>query len=117
GDIDALQVVLARGANRDLALERGTTRGWRRNGPLAAEVGTGERAVRVIEELFRAPLKNQLAAMLARAWTKVDHVIGGANGLLIVLDDHHRVPEVPEVRERLQQLAVVALVQADRRLV
>ena len=105
------------GANRDLALEGRTTRARRWNGPLAAKIGTRERAVRVVEQLFRASLENQLSSVLARAWTKVDHVIGGANGLLVVLDDHHRVPEVAQVRERLEQLAVVALVQADRRLV
>ena len=69
------------------------------------------------EELFRSSLENQLPAVLARARAKVDHVVGGANGLLVVLDDNDCVPEVAQVRERLQQLAVVALVQADRRLV
>jgi hypothetical protein len=34
-----------------------------------------------------------------------------------VLDDDHRVADVAQVLERLQQAVVVALVQADRRLV
>ena len=40
-----------------------------------------------------------------------------AHRLLVVLDDDHRVAEVAQALERLDQLRVVALVQADRRLV
>ena len=47
----------------------------------------------------------------------VDDVVGGADGLLVVLDDEHAVAEVAQPRQRLEQARVVALVQADRRLV
>ena len=40
-----------------------------------------------------------------------------ADRLLVVLDDDHRVAEVAQARERVDQAPVVALVQADRRLV
>ena len=69
------------------------------------------------QELVGAALEDHLAAMLAGAGAKVDHVVGGPNRLLVVLDDDDRVAEIAQVRERRQQLAVVALVQADRRLV
>src|SRR5690606_36231539 len=36
---------------------------------------------------------------------------------LVVLDDDERVPEVAQARERLDEATVVALVQADARLV
>ncbi len=58
-----------------------------------------------------------MAAEIARAGTEIDHVVGGADRFLVVLDDDHRVAEIAQPRQRRQQLAVVALVQADRRLV
>ena len=47
----------------------------------------------------------------------VDHVVGGADRLLVVLDHDHGVAEVAQALEGLEQARVVALVQADRRLV
>ena len=44
-------------------------------------------------------------------------MIGGAHRLLVVLDDDHGVAEVAQLLERGEQPRVVALVQADRRLV
>ena len=55
--------------------------------------------------------------MLARARAHVDEVVGGAHHLLVVLDDEHGVAEVAQPLERPDQLLVVALVEADRRLV
>ena len=58
-----------------------------------------------------------MAAVLARAGTEIDQIVGRANRLLVVLDDEHGVAEVAQLAERREQPAVVALVQADRRLV
>ena len=55
--------------------------------------------------------------MDARAGADVHEVVGGAHGVLVVLDDHHRVAEVAQLFQRGDQLVVVALVQADARLV
>ena len=55
--------------------------------------------------------------MLAGAGPEVDDVVGGADRALVVLDHDHRVAEVAQALERPDQLLVVALVQADRRLV
>jgi hypothetical protein len=60
---------------------------------------------------------DDLAAVLAGARADVDDVVGGADRLLVVLDDDHGVAEVAQPLERLDQPRVVALVQADRRLV
>ena len=57
------------------------------------------------------------AAVLARPGPDVDHVVGGADGLLVVLDHDHRVAQVAQPHQRADQPLVVALVQADRRLV
>ena len=55
--------------------------------------------------------------MLSGAGADVDDVIGNANGLLVVLDDDDGVPDVAQPHERVDEPLVVALVQADRRLV
>ena len=48
---------------------------------------------------------------------EVDQVVGGADRLFIVLDDDHRVAEVAQPHQRREEPRVVALVQADARLV
>ena len=58
-----------------------------------------------------------MAAVLAGAGPEIDHVVGRPDRLLVVLDDDDGVAEIAQARQRRQQLAVVALVQADRRLV
>ena len=58
-----------------------------------------------------------MAAVLAGAGPHVDQVVGRAHHLLVVLDHEHGVAEVAQPLERPDQLAVVALVEPDRRLV
>ena len=55
--------------------------------------------------------------MRARAGADVDEVVRRAHRVLVVLDDDERVAEVAQSLERGEQLVVVALVQADGRLV
>ena len=57
------------------------------------------------------------AAVLAGARPEIDEVVGGANRLLVVLDDEHGVAEIAKPAQRREQTPVVALVQPDRRLV
>ncbi len=53
------------------------------------------------------------AARAARR-ADVDHVVGCADRLLVVLDDDDAVAEIAQGLERLDQLLVVMLVEADR---
>ena len=55
--------------------------------------------------------------MRTRAGTDVDEVVRRAHRVLIVLDNDERIAEVAQSLERGEQLVVVALVQADGRLV
>ncbi len=55
--------------------------------------------------------------MLTRARTNVDDVVGGANGVLVVLDDDQRVTQIPQPHQRLDESSVVALVEPDGRLI
>ncbi len=63
------------------------------------------------------PAATMRAAVDAGARPHVDDVIGGADRLLVVLDDEHGVAEVAQALQRVEQARVVALVQADGRLV
>ena len=47
----------------------------------------------------------------------VDDIVGGQDRVLVMLDDDDRVAEVAQVLQRVEQAGIVALVQADRRLV
>ena len=57
------------------------------------------------------------AAVNAGAGADVEHMVGGADGVLVVLDHDHGVAEIAQALERFDQPVVVALVQADRGLV
>ena len=61
--------------------------------------------------------RRRRAAVHAGARAHVDQVVGRADRVLVVLDHDHRVAEVAQALQRLQQPVVVALVQADRGLV
>ena len=55
--------------------------------------------------------------MLARPRPYVDDIVGHSDRLFVVLDDKDGVADVAQAQQRLHELAVVALVQADRRLI
>ena len=60
---------------------------------------------------------HDLAAVLARAGTDVDDPIGGSDRVFVVLDHDERIAEAFQLDESVDEASVVALVQADRRLV
>ena len=62
-------------------------------------------------------LGDDLAAMHAGAGPDIDDIIGGADGVLVMLDHDHGIAEIAQPLERFEQPGIVALVQADRRLV
>ena len=62
-------------------------------------------------------LRDDLAAVDARAGAEVDHVVGMADGVLVMLHHDHRVAEIAQALERFQQPVVVALVEADAGLI
>jgi len=83
---------------------------------LAGEELAGDR-LRVALDLLRGALGDDVAAVDASPGAHVDEVVGRAHHLFVVLDHEHGVAEVAQALERPDQLAVVALVEADRRLV
>ena len=92
-----------------------------RSGPLdgerlAREVLAGE-ALRGRITSSRPSRRHDVPAVDARARPEVDDVVGGAQGLLVVLDDDEGVADVAQVHERVDEPLVVALVEADGGLV
>ena len=117
GHVDVLQVVRARAADDDLALRCGASGGRSRNRALAAQVRAGERPMPVRKQLRRLALEDDVSAMLAGARSQVHDVVGGANRFFVVLHDNDGVSQVAKTGQRRQQAPIVALVQANRRLV
>src|SRR6266516_2548831 len=60
---------------------------------------------------------DDLAAVAAGARAQVQHMVGGADRLFVVLDDEHGVAEVAQLAQCVEQPGVVALMQADGGLV
>ena len=55
--------------------------------------------------------------MHAGARAQIDDIVGGEDGFLVVFDDDDGVANIPQVNQRAEQALVVALVQANRRLI
>src|SRR5690606_21720854 len=96
-------------------VDRSTRRGDLDAAP-AGEVVARERLV-ILEQRLVRPGMDDAAAVLAGARTDVDEPVGGADRVLVVLDDDERIAQILELDERLDESTVVALVQTDARLV
>ena len=55
--------------------------------------------------------------MFTSAWTNVNDPIGRANGVFIVFNNHDCVAKIAKTYERFDEAMVIALMQADARLV
>ncbi len=55
--------------------------------------------------------------MGAGAEADIDHVIGRDHRVLVMLDHDHGIAEIAQPPQRIEQACIVALMQADRRLV
>ena len=62
-------------------------------------------------------LRDDRAAVHSRARSQVDDVIGLADRILVVLDHDHRIAEIAQIHERVEQALIIALVQSDGGLV
>ena len=82
----------------------------------AGQVLAGQRS-RVLQQARHRARVHDVAAPLPRARADVDHPVRAADRVLVVLDDEDRVAQLAEVLEGVDEAVVVALVQADGRLV
>ena len=65
-------------------------------------------------DLCRGALGHHVAAQAACAGAQVEHVVGVADGVFVVLHHQHGVAQVAQPFQGLDQALIVALVQADR---
>ena len=113
---DVLQIVAAGVDHLDgAAMVRRPPVGHRHR-KLTGEVLAGQR-FRVAHDLVGRAFRDDVAAMHAGAGADIEHVIRQANGVLVMLDHDHGVAEVAQPLQGIEQPGIVALVQADRRLV
>ena len=111
------QVVAARADDGELAAGVGGAAARRdRDRPLAGQELAGQR-IRIGGDLGRRSPGDDLAAMYAGAGADVDDIIGGPDRVLVVLDHDHRIAEPAQAAQRVEEPRIVALVEADRRLV
>ncbi len=75
------------------------------------------RGCRAAGDLLRRALRDDLTTTLASPGAEVHHVVRGADRLLVMLDHEDRVAGVAQMLQRLEKLSLVAVVQADARLV
>ena len=113
---DVAQVVAAGADDAQGALGIGLATLGERDAAAAGEVSAGE-AVGVGGDFVRGALGDDVATVDAGGRSHVDQVVGGADGVLVVLDDEDGVAEGLEAAQRGEQALVVALVQADAGLV
>ena len=83
---------------------------------LAAQVRPGNRPA-APGKSARAAVRHDLPTELAGTRPEIANVVAARNHLPIMLDDHQRIPQVAQLVQGAEQPAVVARMQADRRLV
>ena len=84
--------------------------------PAPRQIGAGDGPV-AGQHIVEATADHDLAAVLTGSRTDVDDVVCRTHGVLIVFDDDQRVAQVAQALQGLDQAVIVALVQADGRLI
>ncbi len=112
----ALEVVLARLVDRERVSRSLAAGGGHLDRARAREELTGERLL-VGDDLVGGSDGHHVAAQLAGAGAEIDDEVRRADRLFVVLDHQHRVAQIAQPPERVEEPAVVALVEPDRRLV
>ncbi len=115
-DRDVLQIVLARAVHDQFLAVAVAASGGRFDPDRAGKILAGERSG-ISFDFARSAGGHQLPAQAAGAGSEIDHVIGALDGFGIVLHHQHRVAEIAQTRERIEQAVVIARVQPDGRLV
>ena len=113
---DALEVVGAGVVDGDLLAIALAAAGRHVDHAAAREIVAGQAGL-VGEDVVERAHRDDLAAMDAGARPHVDDIVGGADRILVMLDDDHGVAEIAQAAQRDEQALIVLLVEADRGLV
>ena len=76
----------------------------------------GER-IGISHDFLRRARRDDAPAVDARARADIDDIVRVQHRFLVVLDHDQRISLIAQLFEGVEQLSIVALVQADRRLV
>ena len=97
-------------------LPSGTPQFRHRNLPTAREVITGHRG-RSLLNTGHWPRVHDFATVLAGSGADVDNPVAFTNGFFVVFDNNHRVAQITQTSQRVDEPTVITLVQTDRRFV
>src|SRR5262249_35605912 len=86
------------------------------NGERAGEILAGQRML-IRHDIGGRACRHDLAAVDASPWSDIDDMVGGADRILVMFDYNYGVAEVAQPLEGFEEPRIVALVQADRRLI
>src|ERR1035437_4635311 len=111
-----LQIVFSRAGDGEPLAGQGPRMGALQHSGCTGEITPGER-LRPGHDLRRRALGNHLTAKPTGAGTEIENVIGVADGFFVVLHYQHGVAQVAQLFQGLNQPVVVALMEADGRLV
>ncbi len=114
--VEILEIVFLRAENRQRRAIFLPPLGPHLDLHFAGDVSARQR-IRLAHDLRRRAVRHQSSAVASGAGAEIDHVIRAANGLFIVLDHQHGIAQITQIFQRRQQASVVAMMQADRRLI
>ena len=111
-----LQIVFRRTENFEFFAVSLAPLGRDRDFLCAGEILAGDRPG-LGDDIVHGACRDDLAAVNARAGADVDNEVRRAHGVLVVFDDKNRVSQIAQTAQRIEELVVVTLVQADGRLI
>ena len=114
---DILQIVPGCAFQRNLALCLFDRAARRDRDFLCAVQIISRQTLLVCHDFIRRTLSNDLPAMHTRRWAHVDDMVSGENGVLIMLHNDHGVSKITQAFQCFQQAIIVALMQANARLI
>ena len=113
--VNVLEIMLLRAADGQEAF-RLTAHVGNLDALLARQVLPGD-AVRIALDILHRAFRDDVAAVDARARPDVHNPVRRVHRVLVVLDDNQRVAQVAHFFQGVNELHVVALMQANRRLI
>src|SRR6185503_6986420 len=113
GNVDVFQVVGARFMYRQVFSVCCSSLRRHFNLLRAANIEASDRT-RIVCHIIGRTKSYDLTTVRAGAWSKINYIVSAANCFLIVFDHEHRVAQVAQRRQRVEQFLVVARMQANR---
>ena len=71
----------------------------------------------MFDDLLRRAFGHNTSTVHPSAWPHVDHVVGHADGVFVMLDHNDGIAQVAQMFQRIQQAIIVALMQANGRFI